>query len=767
MNVKLLIASITVTLFCQLMSNSACADQERYALIIAVSDYEILPARDEPDAKPPFDLVGPKHDALEMIRLARDIGVPTKNLVVLADGLDYSQLDVRTKGLPTRRRILSELDRLVSRLEAGDQVLFYFSGHGSYQPDQDTPEAGQDEADGMDEILLPIDIGTWDDDGGTVLNAITDDELGKRIEALRERGAFVWVVIDACHSGTVLRGNAIPADSDLEYRSVTPAALGIPVATLARAEGARQTTRGIALGAGGTVGTTAKKFDFSGAVTAFYAATASETAVGGRWKRPDGSLTETMGLLTFTIREALAAGRVRTYHDLALRVSASFDIRGGQAPVPAFEGSLNRAIFGYETVAPIRWPIERSGNEWIMKAGVLDGVSEAAIIKVVVAHADAADADAYVRVEEVSATSSRLVPIAYGGLPASAMSDLSRFDPYVGTVIESGVPFKVSVGRPGSHKPPSEVERVVNEAIDSLIASPSADFDLRVSWVGPDDAADLYVVAGTDRVWLSEARSAVDPVDRAQPPWMPIPDNVSISSIADGLAARLTAFARARMLLRVMGELELGTTRDAVAVELLLDQVSLDHEQDLWPESERCKAPASIARTIPADAVPIAGAGVGTNPAAVPLRHCDVVYARVRNRSDRPVDITPLYFDRESGITYLESGRRDGIRIMPGRSRTFFVQINTFDHIGERPYPIGVEQLVIITVLQPSDEVPTTDYSYLVMRPAPPDRAAGSMTSLDQLLDAAGFGEGVTGRALSVGTGEAAVIRFGLTVIAD
>lgn len=767
MKVKSLFASLIFALSSPLMSGPAHAEYERFAMIVAVSDYDILPSRDEPGAKPPYDLAGPKQDALEMVRLARDIGVPDGNLVVLADSIDELQLGVKIRGLPTRRRILDELDRLAARLESGDQVLFFFSGHGSFQPDQATPETGQDEIDGDDETILPMDIGTWNDDGGTVENAITDDVLGRKIDALREPGAFVWVVIDACHSGTALRGGALPSDSDLEIRSVAPSALGVPAALLARAESAGPATRGTASGAASITGSTAKKIDLSGEVTAFYAATASETAVGRRWKRPDGSLTETMGLLTFTIREALAAGRVRTYHDLALRVAASYDVQKKPVPVPAFEGSLHRAIFGHETVAPVRWPIERRRNEWLMDAGVLDGVREASIIQVTKAHEDTGEAVAYARVTDASATSARLEPIAYGGLEASAMGDLSRFDPYVGTVVESGIPFEFRVGRPALGNSPTDAQRAVTAAIDSLVADDRLGSDLGIEWVGPDDAADVYVVAGADRFWLSDSRGPVDPADRAQPPWIPIDADASVDTVAEVLTTRLTEFARARTLLRVMGELELGAARDAVEIELFVDQASQDHEQGLWPETESCVKATSVSLAVPEDAVPLARPGVGTSP-SVPLRHCDVVYATVRNLSDRPVDVTPLYFERGFGIGYLGPRNRAHNKIMPGQSRTFPVQINTFDHAEDRPYPVGVEQLVIVVVLQPSDEVRMADYSYLAgASAAPPDRAGETASALDRLLDAAGFGVGAARRGLSVSTGEAAVVRFGLTVTAD
>src|SRR5690606_30707049 len=103
-------------------------------------------------------------------------------------------------GSPTRAAITGELERLGVVVEPGDAVLIVYSGHGARQPD-----ASGDEADGYDEILLPADIGVWESETSQVENAISDDEIGTYLTRIRERGAFVWVIVDACYSGTVTR----------------------------------------------------------------------------------------------------------------------------------------------------------------------------------------------------------------------------------------------------------------------------------------------------------------------------------------------------------------------------------------------------------------------------------------------------------------------------------------------------------------------------------------------------------------------------------
>ena len=58
-----------------------------------------------------------------------------------------------------------------------------------------------------------------------VPNALMDDEIGAALDAIRDKGAFIWAVFDCCHSGTATRG----AEADESERKVeSPPDLGIP-----------------------------------------------------------------------------------------------------------------------------------------------------------------------------------------------------------------------------------------------------------------------------------------------------------------------------------------------------------------------------------------------------------------------------------------------------------------------------------------------------------------------------------------------------------
>ncbi|GEM_PF-1959712 len=94
----------------------------------------------------------------------------------------------------TRDNILDAIeDWLIAGTREGDDVFLYYSGHGFQQPDENA-----DEADRLDETLVPVDVSVGAD--GVPRGMIADDEVAALLAQLP--GRRVHVVIDACHSGT-------------------------------------------------------------------------------------------------------------------------------------------------------------------------------------------------------------------------------------------------------------------------------------------------------------------------------------------------------------------------------------------------------------------------------------------------------------------------------------------------------------------------------------------------------------------------------------
>ena len=96
----------------------------------------------------------------------------------------------------TRDAMLQAM-RHLEDVEAGDVVVFQFSGHGSQMTD-----IGYDEPDGLDETIVPHDSGRL---RGFPNRDITDDEIYDWLLRLSRKTTNVTLIIDSCHSATITR----------------------------------------------------------------------------------------------------------------------------------------------------------------------------------------------------------------------------------------------------------------------------------------------------------------------------------------------------------------------------------------------------------------------------------------------------------------------------------------------------------------------------------------------------------------------------------
>ena len=85
-----------------------------------------------------------------------------------------------------------------------DLVLLYYSGHGTRVPDK----GNKDEADGLDEALVPFDAKPAGDD---LENALADDEFGQLLGDVAT--SRLVLVVDSCHSGTAAKSIGVGAVS--------------------------------------------------------------------------------------------------------------------------------------------------------------------------------------------------------------------------------------------------------------------------------------------------------------------------------------------------------------------------------------------------------------------------------------------------------------------------------------------------------------------------------------------------------------------------
>ena len=108
-------------------------------------------------------------------------GYLSNNVSVLRDDSNDAKV------WPTRANILASLQNLVNQSGQCSEIWFQYSGHGSQVRD-----TNGDEADRMDEVIVPMDYGR--------AGFVSDDEIFNIVKNSKCR---TMLIFDSCHSGSV------------------------------------------------------------------------------------------------------------------------------------------------------------------------------------------------------------------------------------------------------------------------------------------------------------------------------------------------------------------------------------------------------------------------------------------------------------------------------------------------------------------------------------------------------------------------------------
>lgn len=136
-----------------------------------------------------------RSSAVPPLRACVSDAINIRNILKTYLGFRNEDIRMLTDERATKANILQRLEWMVDLARPGDFMVFYFAGHGSQVLDRD----GDELFDQMDEILCPYDM-NWDN------GFILDDDLGRIFGRLNGReNVLAEVIIDSCHSGTVLR----------------------------------------------------------------------------------------------------------------------------------------------------------------------------------------------------------------------------------------------------------------------------------------------------------------------------------------------------------------------------------------------------------------------------------------------------------------------------------------------------------------------------------------------------------------------------------
>ncbi|MBM1817758.1 caspase family protein [Sulfitobacter pseudonitzschiae] len=669
---------------------------ENFALLIGASTYDNLEER--------YWLQGPANDvALVRTYLTDSAPVPfsADHVTVLADGVEGA-------GRPTLQGIRDGFAAMAARVGPGDFVYLHFSGHGTQAPALH-PET---EEDGLDEMFLPVDIGAWDDTVGTVENALVDDEIGVLIGSLRAKGATVWAVFDACHSGTVTR--AAPADGEeVRMRKLDPAALGVPDSAMADAEA---TSRALpdprARPASPVEGA-----EGDGAFIAFFAAQTTETTPEKRLPRgAPGRVSQ--GVFTYTIFETLAENPGVTYRQLGQEVLRKYAVQNLALSTPMFEGDLDGYVFSGEAGEQIhQWPVREGAFGLTLRAGQLQHMSEGEIVALLPTAASAvSDAVGYAKVTYTDTFTSELEPVAHEGLPALDVAEVPKGS--YARKLADVVDFTLRVARPDGDVPAvvtATLDLLEQDAGGRLVLVPAgADADVRLA-VMPDSTR-------PDAIWLLPGTGYFEPSKAAQTPSVGTTDRQP-AEVAALMQDSLTQMGRAINLLRMGGQY-----RDTdLNVDLRL-QTKTRQQRDL--------------RDLDTVAVPV-------------LVPDDQVHVLAQNNEAFPVDANVLHIGSDYAITHFYSGR-----LHPGDTLKKGLFRITDEAFGRD------RVVVILTPAEPQSAV--EDLRFLGQSAVEVMRGNDQSSSFAASLRNAGFGQVTRGAvALEDDSGPApAILQFDIDTVA-
>lgn len=107
-----------------------------------------------------------------------------KNIVCLSEESGHLNF-------PTKRNIQDAIKWLLYEQQEGDTLTLYYSGHGS-----NIPDLNNDEKDGFDEVIIPLDFETQ--------GVISDDWFNINLVEKVKKDVTLYSFFDCCNSGTVL-----------------------------------------------------------------------------------------------------------------------------------------------------------------------------------------------------------------------------------------------------------------------------------------------------------------------------------------------------------------------------------------------------------------------------------------------------------------------------------------------------------------------------------------------------------------------------------
>ncbi|WP_349606857.1 hypothetical protein [Cupriavidus sp. DF5525] len=645
----------------------------KLALLIGVSTYSALPSVNT--------LKGPGPD----VRIMRDqllplLGFERDHIKIVADGIPGAPR-------PTSAAIRGEVKRLIATAKNGDTALIYMAGHGSLLP-ANPDEIGDRSVDTFNAIFLPSDVKPGTD--ALPENVILNHEISGWVAALRDKGVFVWLVVDACYSGYIDR--ALIPGSNARDRMVAPEMLGIKPRTKSsvRTTAAEPKLRGLESSLLEQTGQ--PKAGYVG----FFASQSTERTP--EYSMPEAK-SEVHGLFTYTLVQVVGKNPSGTFAQFRDGLLREYALMRRDSPTPMVVGTkLDASIAG--SSKPIRqWRIiDEPDRGLVIGAGQLNGVNKGSMLSVVKDPFSLDDqAQGVVTVTDSTATESLISPVPTKGRPSLdpkriANSFARLNEPAISLTLKVGLPTTASV-RPESAK---TVELLVKNlrSTTQLGGMNSA----HVDWVDAgSQASDITLVVDESRVWFAASDGSYMK-DGGRPTYS-IEIGNDPASLANRVWNGLQRMARATNLTRI-GTLYSAKRLPDLEVSLHVTTKATGHTEQISP-------------------------GKVTS-----VSNGDKLELVLSNRSSLPVDVTVLYLDSDFNVHCLfpvggQSPRLPAALGVKTLNATFDSKTTGFEHL-------------LIIASQARSGQPPADYAFVSDSPLEQTRALGGR-GLEDAVAKAGF----------------------------
>ncbi|MFC1236307.1 caspase family protein [Vibrio sp. F74] len=625
-----------------LLSTSVTA--QKYALLVGVGDYPNLPESAQ--------LLGPEND-IEIIQNVLFKNKFDKKHI-------HSLVTKQSFESPTRDNILTRLEQLVTVASEDDFFYLHFSGHGSRQP---AKAQSNDEADGLDEIFLPTDVGEWNKETGVVENAIVDNEIAYYINAIRDRGADVWIVFDSCHSGTMTRGAAMP---DIRFRQVAPSILDIPKIP---ANKPRSTTsvpfsqwnvpshdKDTGLQKALFHADTNSVSTSRGELIAFSAAQSTQTTPEMKLPRSNDA-SRFHGLFTYALMDVLGSNSALSYQQLAQKIVARYESIPWRSSIPLFSATdLTKSVFDSEDHGEQQFVGKILGKELVIQGGALSMLTANSLVAI---YSDPLAQDkeylAEITIDRATAVTSyaSVQSLETGTWPDNV---------YV-RIIDSALNTTLNIAMlPSKNRTPSQGQAL--QAQLEKIVSRQPQF--RLSEV---DNASILVSQFDNKYWFLRADQSL-PCEEQQ-----TVKAQEATCLEDRVAQRLLNVSVPHSQRSRLAVIKNSLLKIANVERLLSSNVRLRGTQ------KHLKVEFGVKRGSKVQLLP-----VNVRPM---LKKNDQILFEVKNISRKPQDINILFIDSQYGITQLHPQSGQPNRLQPNESLSFnwYVNVST----------TGVEHLMLFS----------------------------------------------------------------------